>query len=75
MNETLGLLYLRQGNYTSGFQLLGEALPGKKPQTLLTAGSICQEYLDHQSALKLYRQCMSIEADSPELYNNIGMCY
>jgi len=41
----------------------------------LVAGSILQNHYEFEGALMKYRICSVLNPDSPELWNNIGMCF
>ncbi|GMH32300.1 hypothetical protein BSKO_00134 [Bryopsis sp. KO-2023] len=75
--SNLGLLYLRTGENFSAFDYLGRSLSHdpKNPKTILAAGSIMQDHSDMDVALVKYRIASVQIPDSPQLWNNIGMCF
>ena len=74
---TLGLLYLRMGESYRAFDYLGNSLTHdpKDPKTILAAGSIIQDHDDVDVALIKYRVSATQTPDSPQLWNNVGMCF
>ena len=74
---TLGLLYLRMGESYRAFDYLGNSLTHdpKDPKTILAAGSIIQDHDDVDVALIKYRVAATQTPDSPQLWNNVGMCF
>eukprot|EP01006_Ploeotia_vitrea_P011736 TRINITY_DN31181_c0_g1_i1.p1 TRINITY_DN31181_c0_g1~~TRINITY_DN31181_c0_g1_i1.p1 ORF type:complete len:493 (-),score=270.15 TRINITY_DN31181_c0_g1_i1:37-1356(-) len=74
---TIGLLYLRLGDNFKAFDFLGNALTHnpKNVKSILAAGSIIQDHNDMDVALVKYRVAAVINPDSPQLWNNIGMCF
>jgi Bardet-Biedl syndrome 4 protein len=73
----IGLLFLRLGNNTKAFEHLGNSLTydPKNPKTILAAGSIIQDNQDMDVALIKYRVAACQTPNSPQLWNNIGMCF
>jgi len=73
----LGLLYLRLGENYRAFDFLGNSLvhDPKNPKTILAAGSIIQDHSDMDVALVKYRVAAVSTPNSPQLWNNIGMCF
>ena len=63
-------------NYQA-FDYLGRSLSHdpKNPRTILAAGSIMQDQGDMDVALMKYRIAATQIQDSPQLWNNIGMCF
>lgn len=74
---TVGLLYLKMGNNTKAFEYLGNSLTydPKNPKTILAAGSIIQDNQDMDVALVKYRIAATQTPNSPQLWNNVGMCF
>jgi Bardet-Biedl syndrome 4 protein len=74
---TIGLLHLKLGNSTKAFENLGNSLTydPKSSRAILAAGSIIQENQDVDVALVKYRVAMLQTPNSPQLWNNIGMCF
>mmetsp|Transcript_33762 Transcript_33762/g.60952 ORF Transcript_33762/g.60952 Transcript_33762/m.60952 type:complete len:408 (-) Transcript_33762:680-1903(-) len=74
---TLGLLFLRIGDNTRAFDHLGNSLTidPRNPRTILAAGSIIQDHSDMDVALVKYRVVAAQTPNSPQLWNNIGMCF
>jgi len=74
---TLGLLYLRQGDNHRAFDFLGNSLTHdpRNAKTILAAGSIIQDHNDMDVALVKYRVAAVATPNSPQLWNNIGMCF
>mmetsp|Transcript_8978 Transcript_8978/g.13494 ORF Transcript_8978/g.13494 Transcript_8978/m.13494 type:complete len:419 (+) Transcript_8978:94-1350(+) len=74
---TVGLLYLKMGNNTKAFEYLGNSLTydPKNPKTILAAGSIIQDNQDMDVALVKYRVAATQTPNSPQLWNNVGMCF
>ncbi len=73
----IGLLYIKLGNSTKAFEYLGNSLTydPKNPKTILAAGSIIQDNQDMDVALVKYRIAATQTPNSPQLWNNIGMCF
>lgn len=74
---TIGLLYLKLGNNSKAFEYLGKSLSydAKNPKTILAAGSIIQDNQDMDVALVKYRVAAVRTPNSPQLWNNVGMCF
>lgn len=74
---TLGLLFLRTNDNSRAFDYLGSSLAHdpKNPRTILAAGSIIQDHSDMDVALVKYRVAAVQTPNSPQLLNNIGMCF
>lgn len=74
---TVGLLYLKMGNNAKAFEYLGNSLTydPKSAKTILAAGSIIQDNQDMDVALVKYRVAAIQTPNSPQLWNNIGMCF
>eukprot|EP00798_Chlamydomonas_sp_ICE-L_P026319 gene26319-17414_t len=74
---TLGLLFLRSSDNKRAYDFLGKSLSHDpcNPRTILAAGSIIQDQLDMDSALVKYRISAVQTPNSPQLWNNIGMCF
>ena len=77
MLTTIGLLYLKLGNNMKAFEYLGNSLTydPKNPKTILAAGSIIQDNQDMDVALVKYRVAATQTPNSPQLWNNVGMCF
>ena len=75
--STLGLLHLQAGSTKKAFELLGSALifDSSNAKAILAAGSIIQEHGDFDVALSKYRVAATSIPESPQLWNNIGMCF
>lgn len=74
---TLGLLFLRAGDNARAFDFLGNSL-AQEPRslrTLLAAGSIIQDHADTDVALVKYRVAAALAPASPQLWNNVAMCF
>jgi Bardet-Biedl syndrome 4 protein len=73
----IGLLYIKMGNNTKAFEYLGNSLTydPKNAKTILAAGSIIQDNQDMDVALVKYRIAATQTPNSPQLWNNIGMCF
>jgi Bardet-Biedl syndrome 4 protein len=74
---TLGLLQLEMGNTRKAFDLFGSALTydPRDPKAVMGAGSIIQDFEDYDVALIKYRVTAVRTPESPEMWNNIGMCF
>ena len=73
---TFGLLHLQLGNSPQAFEALGSALtfdPTHAP-AVLAVGCMMQEHGDFDVALSKYRVASQKLPESPQLWNNIGMC-
>lgn len=73
---TLGLLHLQLGESQQAFEALGGALTfdPSHGMAILAAGSMMQEHGDFDVALSKYRVAAASIPESPQLWNNIGMC-
>lgn len=73
---TLGLLHLQLGEPQQAFEALGGALTfdPNHGMAILAAGSMMQEHADFDVALSKYRVAAASIPESPQLWNNIGMC-
>ncbi|KAG2433899.1 hypothetical protein HXX76_008252 [Chlamydomonas incerta] len=74
---TLGLLFLRTNDNPRAFEYLTTSLTHdpRNPRTILAAGSIIQDQSDMDVALVKYRVAAVQTPNSPQLWNNIGMCF
>ena len=65
------------GESYRAFEYLGNSLTHdpKDPKTILAAGSIIQDHDDVDVALIKYRVSATKTPDSPQLWNNVGMCF
>jgi Bardet-Biedl syndrome 4 protein len=74
---TLGLLYLETSQPQKAMNLLGNALTYDPThfKAILAAGSIIQGQGDYDVALTKYRTAIQAAPESPQLWNNIGMCF
>eukprot|EP00731_Ephydatia_muelleri_P026396 Em0018g496a len=75
--STLGLLYLQTNSTEKAFECLGSALtydPGNG-KAILAAGAMMQQHGDFDVALSKYKVAACNTPESPQLWNNIGMCY
>ncbi|KXZ53232.1 BBS4 protein [Gonium pectorale] len=74
---TLGLLFLRTNDNNRAFEYLSTSLTHdpRNPRTILAAGSIIQDHSDMDVALVKYRVAAVQTPNSPQLWNNIGMCF
>eukprot|EP00794_Sanderia_malayensis_P018662 gene18662-20544_t len=74
---TLGLLYLQRNEPQKAFEQLGNALTydPTNVKAILAAGSMIQENGDYDVALTKYRVAAVAIPESPQLWNNIGMCF
>ncbi|XP_065828293.1 Bardet-Biedl syndrome 4 protein-like [Oscarella lobularis] len=77
MMSTLGLLYLETGETQKAFNLLGNALTYDPThfKSILGAGSMIQRQGDYDVALTKYKVATESAPESPQLWNNIGMCF
>lgn len=73
---TLGLLHLQLGEPQQAFEALGGALTfdPNHGMAILAAGCMMQEHGDFDVALSKYRVAATSLPESPQLWNNIGMC-
>lgn len=67
----------RTNENTKAFAYLGTSLTfdPKNARTILAAGSIIQDHSDMDVALVKYRVAAVQTPNSPQLWNNIGMCF
>eukprot|EP00891_Asterochloris_glomerata_P000027 jgi/Astpho2/27/fgenesh1_pm.00001_%23_4_t len=74
---TIGLLYLRMGDNMRAFEYLGSSLAHdpRNPKTILAAASVIQDHSDMDVALVKYRVAAVQTPNSPQLWNNVGMCF
>ena len=74
---TLGLLHLQVGQVKRAFERLGGALTfdPTNAKAILAAGSMIQDHGDFDVALSKYRVAAASSPESPQLWNNIGMCF
>ena len=74
---TLGLLHLQVGQVKRAFEQLGSALTfdPTNAKAILGAGSMIQDHGDFEVALSKYRVAAISSPESPQLWNNIGMCF
>lgn len=75
--STLGLLYLQTNSTEKAFECFGSALtydPGNG-KAILAAGAMMQQHGDFDVALSKYKVAACNTPESPQLWNNIGMCY
>lgn len=74
---SLGLLYMKTGQYQRAFEKLGSALAHDPMCTkaLLAAGSMMQNHKDFDVALSKYKIAAQFLPESIPLWNNIGMCF
>ena len=65
------------GENYKAFDFLGNSLTHDptNPKTILAAGSIIQDHSDMDVALVKYRVAALATPNSPQLWNNIGMCF
>lgn len=77
MLTTLGLAYVRADDPYKAFQCLGNSLTHdpRDPRTILAACAIIQENKDYKVALSKYRVAATRIPNSPQLWNNVGMCF
>mmetsp|Transcript_1242 Transcript_1242/g.4160 ORF Transcript_1242/g.4160 Transcript_1242/m.4160 type:complete len:417 (-) Transcript_1242:254-1504(-) len=73
----LGLLYLQIGDTPKAFDFFGRAMTydARDATAILGAGSILQQCDDFDVALRKYRVLAATSPESPELWNNVGMCF
>ena len=73
----LGLLYLQAGQHAAAFEQLGTAMAFEPNNTkaVLAAGSVAQASQDWDAALSKYKTASVVTPESPQLWNNIGMCF
>lgn len=74
---TLGLLYLQLEDSRKAFDYFGRALTynAKDTTAILGVASIFQECDDFDVALIKYRVAVAVSPETPEVWNNIGMCF
>jgi len=74
---TLGLLHLNMGQMYKAFDYLGNSLTrdNMDPKTILAAGSVIQDHGDMDVALSKYRAMAQKAPNSPQMWNNVGMCF
>ncbi|DBB06676.1 TPA: Bardet-Biedl syndrome 4 protein [Trebouxia sp. C0004] len=74
---TIGLLYLRMGESLKAFDFLGNSLSNdpRNVKSILAAASVIQDHHDMDVALVKYRVAAVQTPNSPQLWNNIGMCF
>eukprot|EP01013_Petalomonas_cantuscygni_P030658 TRINITY_DN5668_c0_g1_i3.p1 TRINITY_DN5668_c0_g1~~TRINITY_DN5668_c0_g1_i3.p1 ORF type:complete len:480 (-),score=95.22 TRINITY_DN5668_c0_g1_i3:50-1489(-) len=74
---SVGLLHLRMGNTFRAFDALQAALQHDPMNTraLVAAGSLLQDHLELDLALRNYRLACGQVPHSPHLWNNMGMCF
>lgn len=74
---TLGLAYVHADEQFKAFKCLGNSLSHdpRDPRTILAACAIIQENGDHKVALSKYRVAATRIPNSPQLWNNVGMCF
>ncbi|EPY35947.1 Bardet-Biedl syndrome 4 protein like protein (BBS4-like protein 4) [Angomonas deanei] len=72
-----GRLYLRLGDGANAFHCLGQCLTldPVNPRALIAAGSLIQDNGEFDVALRKYRIAVAHDPDSPQLWNNIGVCF
>lgn len=73
----LGVLYLQTGHSQKAFIQFGNALTYNvyNTQGILAAGAMIQEKGDFDVALSKYRIAVQTIPESPQLWNNVGMCF
>lgn len=69
--------FCRTNENNKAFDYLANSLThdAKNPRTILAAGSIIQDHSDMDVALVKYRVAAVQTPNSPQLWNNIGMCF
>lgn len=74
---TLGLLYLQLGHNQKAFEQLGNALTYDPTniKAILAAAAMIQDESDFDVALTKYRVAVTTMPESPQIWNNIGMCF
>ncbi|KAJ9577928.1 hypothetical protein L9F63_025210, partial [Diploptera punctata] len=77
LSTTLGLLYMKSGQYQRAFERFGSALAHDPlcTKALLAAGSVMQNHQDFDVALSKYKIAAQFLPESTSLWNNIGMCF
>ncbi|GBG90004.1 hypothetical protein CBR_g50096 [Chara braunii] len=73
----LAILHLRLGDSHVAINYLGDALntDPDNPKAILVAGSIIQDHAGTDAALAKYKIAASLSPNSPQIWNNIGMCF
>lgn len=74
---TLGLLYMQLNENQKAFEMLGNALVYDpcNVKAILAAGAMIQDQGDFEVALTKYHNASTKIPESPQLWNNIGMCF
>ena len=74
---SLGLLHLQNGEHAAAFEHLGTAMAfdPKNGKAVMAAGSVAQVSHDWDAALSKYKTATVLTPESPQLWNNIGMCF
>lgn len=74
---TLGLLCLRADRGDQALDVLRRSLRAdpRNPKTVIATASILQDQAQLEEALLLYRVAAQVNGNSPQLWNNIGMCF
>ncbi|XP_026470174.1 Bardet-Biedl syndrome 4 protein homolog [Ctenocephalides felis] len=77
LHAELGLLLLEQGETQAAFERLGTAVALRPDceRALLAVASVMQSHGDYDAALAKYKVAAQNCIDSPELWNNIGLCF
>lgn len=84
LNSPIAVQAIRLGHCVPGMASPSLTLPLLLPprllslpfhQAILAAGSMMQEYGDHDVALSKYRIAAVSTPESPQLWNNIAMCF
>jgi Bardet-Biedl syndrome 4 protein len=67
---------MEMGETKKAFEALGSALTfdPSHSKAILAAGAMIQEHGDFDVALSKYRVAAAASPESPQLWNNIGMC-
>lgn len=67
----------RTGDNQKAFDFLSSSLlkEPRSSRTILAAASIIQDHADMDGALVRYRVAAALSPNSPQLWNNIGMCF
>jgi len=73
----LGLYYLHKNNHVKAFETLQAACDINNTyfNSFMTMGSIIQENTDYDLAISKYKIIINDFPNSPELWNNIGLCF
>uniref|UniRef100_A0A5S6Q876 TPR_REGION domain-containing protein n=1 Tax=Trichuris muris TaxID=70415 RepID=A0A5S6Q876_TRIMR len=77
LQTSLGLVYLKVGNYRLALEAFGRALSLNSFHTeaVFAVGAVMHHHGDYDTALAKYRVGLKNFPDNARLWNNIGMCF